>query len=125
MKRLSVLVLSAAMSWGCGGETVIGPDGEPIRSAIAMEGFSIRTEDGQLVLKNGTVETIHYVAVEAETSTRIDLHYDPESWPAIQAGLEVRIPYDRITGYHPGDEVGIVHWWTAGRYRPWLAVALR
>ncbi|HUG40439.1 MAG TPA: hypothetical protein VMM12_08135 [Longimicrobiales bacterium] len=55
----------------------------------------------------------------------IDLYYDPEAWPAISPGEEIRLPFDDITGYTPAARQVRIHWWTSGEYRPHFLVPLR
>ena len=107
--------------------TLVGPVACPTSTEphFRSDGFTVVAEHGQLRLRNGTEATIHYVAVEVETSALIDLHYDPETWPAIAAGEEVRLPYREITGYTSAAEEVRIHWWTGGEYGPHFVVPLR
>lgn len=107
--------------------TLVGPTGCFLSTEphYASDGFVVVAEHGQLRLRNATAATIHYVAVEEETSTLIDLYYDPEAWPSIAAGEEIRLPYGEITGYTSAAEEVRIHCWTAGEYRPHFVVPLR
>ena len=107
--------------------TLVGPVGCPTSTepGYSSDGFTVVAKHGHLRLRNGTASTIHYVAVEEETSALIDLHYDPETWPAIAAGEEIRILYPEITGYTSAAEAVRIHWWTGGEHKPHFAVPLR
>ena len=80
--------------------------------STAESGLSARAGGGALVLRNGTAETVHYVALEAETANRVDLYHDPRGWPGIPPGQRVRIDYGDLMGYDRDSEQAVVHWWT-------------
>ena len=107
--------------------TLVGPVGCPSSTEphYGSDGFIVVAEHGQLRLRNATVATIHYVAVEEETSALIDLYFDPEAWPAVLPGEEIRLRYDEIIGYTSAAEEVRIHWWTSGEYRPHFVVPLR
>lgn len=92
--------------------------------AFAEDGFTVRVA-GHLVLDNDSPAPIHYVALEEETSARVDLHFDPREWPSIAPGGEKRIPYADLMGYTPDARQARVYWWTRGRYGPHFVVELR
>ncbi len=93
--------------------------------AFAKDGFSVDARSGQLVLKNESSARIHYVALEEETSTRVDLDFDPEKWPSVAPGDEVRIPYGDLMGYEPSARQARVYWWTRGEYKQHIVTDLR
>ncbi len=93
--------------------------------AFSENGFSVRAASGHLILTNGSPAAIHYVALEEETSARVDLYFDPRAWPSIEPGAERRIPYGDLMGYHAGAKQARVYWWTAERYGKHIIVDLR
>ena len=107
--------------------TLAAPTGCPTATEprYGSDGFTVVAEQGHLRLLNATEAAIHYVAVEEETSALIDLYYDPEAWPALAPGEEIRLPFDDITGYTPAAREVRIHWWTTGEYRPHFLVPLR
>ena len=113
---LALLFLLTSVLASCAGS--VAPD-------FSRDGFSVRAGDGQLRLENGSAAPVHYVALEEETSTRVDLMFDPEQWPSIPAGGEVSIPYGELMGYEPGKENARIHWWTAGHYGESAVIRLR
>jgi hypothetical protein len=113
---LALLLLLTSVVFACAGS--VAPD-------FSRDGFSVRAGDGQLRLENGSPAPVHYVALEEETSTRVDLMFDPEQWPSIPAGGEVSIPYGQLMGYEPGKENARIHWWTAGHYGEPVVVLLK
>ena len=116
--RLSTLALLMTVATPTACPTLAEPH-------YTSDGFTVAADDGHLHLRNSTEATIHYVAVEEETSALIDLYFDPEAWPAVLPGEEIRIPYAEITGYTPAGKEVRIHWWTTGEYRPNLVVPLR
>jgi hypothetical protein len=113
---LALLLLLTSVLSSCAGS--VAPD-------FSRGGFSVRAGDGQLRLENGSPLPVHYVALEEETSTRVDLMFDPEQWPSVPAGGEVSIPYAELMGYEPGKENARIHWWTAGHYGESAVIRLR
>jgi hypothetical protein len=112
------LTLLALLPGGC--ELTTGS-----QEVTSATGLSIRAGSGQLVLRNDLAEPVHYVAVEAETATLIDLYFDPSMWPAVASRTTVRLRYEQVTGYSPGDEEAVVFLWTAGRGYDQVRVRLR
>jgi hypothetical protein len=93
--------------------------------AFAEDGVSVDARSGQLVLKNESSARIHYVALEEETSTRVDLYFDPEKWRSVAPGDQVRIPYSDLMGYKPSARQARVYWWTRGEYKQHIVTDLR
>ncbi len=93
--------------------------------AFAEDGVSVYARSGQLGLKNESSARIQYVALEEETSTRVDLYFDPEKWPSVAPGDEVRIPYGDLMGYEPSARQARVYWWTRGEYKQHIVTDLR
>lgn len=110
------LALGIATLAACGSATEPG---------FFSDGFSVRAENGSLVLRNGSESPIHYVAIEEETSDRMDLYYDPEAWPELGPGEEIRLPYEQVPGYAPGATQIRIYWWTKGEQRAHFIVDLR
>lgn len=94
-------------------------------SVTLAAGLSVRAGSGELVLSNRLAEPIHYVAVEAETATRIDLYFDPSKWPAVAPGATTRLPYREVTGYAPGARDAVIYLWSDGGRHDRLQVRLR
>lgn len=93
---------------------------------VTEAGFAVQAAEGRLVLRNGLPVAVHYVALEEEAATRVDLYFDPTRWPSVAPGAEVRLPYDQVTGYVRGAEWALVHWWTSeGSHATPLRVRLR
>lgn len=110
---LAVLLGSSA----CG----LGPSGPD----FSRDGFTITARAGHLTLRNESPATIHYVAMEEETSALVDLYFDPREWPSLAPGEQRRIPYEDLMGYEPGARQARVYWWTDGEHRPHVLIDLR
>lgn len=94
--------------------------------AVATDrGLSVHASRGRLTLHNASSIPIHYVALEEETSTRVDLYFDPSEWPSIPPRSQVRIRYEDLMGYEPGSERAVIYWWTEGSESSLLRVDLR
>ncbi len=91
---------------------------------FSERGFSVDALAGHLWLANTSSAPVHYVALEAETATRVDLYFDPESWPSVGAGEVRKIPYAELMGYGPDARQAVVHWWTQGRYGETVVIDL-
>jgi hypothetical protein len=93
--------------------------------AFSEDGFSVQARSRHLILRNESTAPVHYVALEEETSALVDLHFDPQKWPSVAPGDEVRIPYSELMGYKPGSRQARVYWWARGQYKPHIIVNLR
>lgn len=92
---------------------------------FTKNGFTVEAADRVVSLQNESESKIHYVLVEEETSALLDLHFDPEAWPAVTPG-EIRVvPYEEITGYSPEATEVRVHWWTRGEFQEFFIIGLR
>lgn len=78
----------------------------------ADEGFSVRADDGDLVLTNRLDETVGYYALKEGMSGVIDLL--PGAFHTVAAGEQARLPFEAIIGYEPGTEQARVVWSTEG-----------
>lgn len=69
--------------------------------------------NGSLLLQNPTGRPIHYQVFESDFAALVNWYQcaDPETCPRIPANGEVRVDYDDIGGYEPGDTRAIVYWW--------------
>ncbi|HEY7767399.1 hypothetical protein [Longimicrobium sp.] len=118
MKRTAIVLLALAAGLaGCG--WVTGPN-----MNRTEEGFSAIAGRSALILRNESPHPVHYVALEEETSHRVDLNPNPAEWRSVQPGAEVSIAYAELDGYHPGADWAVVHWWSQGASGR-LRVALR
>lgn len=115
--RMQWAALALLLVGGCG-------SAKPAESPMG-DGFTAVAQDGRLVLRNGLATPVHYVAIEEETASRTDLHFDPARWPSVDVGSEVRIPYDSVMGYTPGARTAIVHWSAGGEFGEALRVPLQ
>jgi hypothetical protein len=115
--RMILTVLALLLVGGCGSAQVA--------EGAMGDGFTAVAQDGRLVLRNGLSAPVHYTAIEEETAALVDLHFDPNQWPAVPAGSEVRVPFDSVMGYSPEARTVIVHWWSGGTYGQALRVPLR
>jgi hypothetical protein len=111
MLRIAIVLLLGAALSGC----VCGCPLSPTMNRTE-EGFSATAAPNALILRNESPHPVHYVAIEEETSHRVDLNPTATEWPAVQPGGEVSIPYSEINGYHPGANRVVVHWWTQGKW---------
>ncbi len=93
--------------------------------AFSEDGFTVRAASGHLILRNDSPAPIHYVALEEETSARVDLYFDPRGWPSVAPGREKRIPYSDLMGYGPDARQARVYWWTREQYGRHIIVNLR
>lgn len=88
-------------------------------------GFSVDARPGYLWLSNQSSARVHYVALEAETATLVDLMFDPEQWPSVPPYGEKEIRYAELMGYDSDARQAVVHWWTNGEYGTTVRVDLR
>lgn len=77
--------------------------------SIGDENLSITTKNSTVILSNNSNQIIHYLLLEAETATLIDL--DPNYvWPSIEADSSVTIPYNEIMGYNESANEVFIIW---------------
>ena len=113
---LSLLVTLAAA--GC------ALPSHPSEAATAA-GFTVAAWDGEITLRNESPSVVHYVLIEEETATRVDLYFDPTQWPSVAPGETVRVAYEDVNGYGPNAERAVVYWHSADEYGPPLRVRFR
>jgi hypothetical protein len=103
--KVLVILLAILMAAGCQDMT-----------SVAVERFAndgelvVRSRAGTLILSNQTDRRLHYVALEEETSSRVDLHFDVSAWPAIEPGGEARLRHDELMGYSDLSKRAVVYW---------------
>lgn len=77
--------------------------------SIGDENLSITTKESAVIITNNTDEVVHFILLEYETSTLIDLAPDTE-WPTIEANSKVSIPYSKIMGYQESADEAFIMW---------------
>lgn len=117
MKTTIPLILTILLAASSCRPLSSGPD-------FSEDGFSVTARAGHLTLRNESALVIHYVALENETSARVDLYHDPEQWPSLAPGAEERMPYEELMGYEPGATRARVYWWTGGEYQRHIVLDL-
>jgi hypothetical protein len=118
LTRISIaalLLIISGLSSCASGST--GPD-------FSEGGFSVDARPGYLRLTNESSARVHYVALEAETATRVDLIFDPEQWPSVPPHGEQEIPNAELMGCDSARQA-VVYWWTNGEYGTTVVVDLR
>lgn len=73
------------------------------------ENLSITTKESAVILANNSDEIIHYILLEYQTSTLIDLDPNAE-WPTIEGNSKVSIPYSKIMGYQESSAEAFIMW---------------
>lgn len=58
---------------------------------FSQYGCSVRAAVRHLVLENRSAAPVHYVLVEEDLATSIDLYFDPLAWPVVEAGRVKRV----------------------------------
>lgn len=73
------------------------------------ENLSITTKESAVIITNHSNKVVHYILLEYETSTLVDLDPNAE-WPSIEAGAKVSIPYSEIMGYQESSNEAFLRW---------------
>lgn len=77
--------------------------------SLGDENLSITTKESAVILTNNSDEVIHYILLEYETSTLVDLDPNAE-WPVIEGNSKVSIPYSEIMGYQESSDEAFIMW---------------
>ena len=77
--------------------------------SLGDENLNITTEKSAVILTNNSDEVVHYILLEYETSTLVDLDPNAE-WPTIEANSKVSIPYSEVMGYQEASEEAFIMW---------------
>ncbi|WP_020403786.1 hypothetical protein [Gracilimonas tropica] len=77
--------------------------------SLGDENLSITTKESAVILTNNSDEVIHYILLEYETSTLVDLDPNAE-WPTIEGNSKVSIPYSEIMGYQESSDEAFIMW---------------
>ncbi len=100
MKKLLCITLFASFIFlSCNGSV----------DSLGDENLSITTKESTVILTNNSGEVIHYILLEYETSTLVDLDPDAE-WSTIEANSKVSIPYSEIMGYQESSDEAFIMW---------------
>ena len=77
--------------------------------SLSDDNLSITTEQTAVILTNNSNQVVHYILLEYEISTWIDLDPNVE-WPTIEANSKVTIPYSEIMGYQESSNEAFIMW---------------
>lgn len=77
--------------------------------SLGDESLSIVTKESAVILTNNSDEVLHYILLEYEMSTVVDLDPNAE-WPAIEANSKISIPYSDIMGYQESSKNAFIMW---------------
>lgn len=82
--------------------------------SLGDENLSISTKKSAVILTNNSNKVVHYILLEYETSTLVDLDPNAE-WPTIEANSKVSIPYSEIMGYEESSDEAFIMWGLGNR----------
>jgi hypothetical protein len=82
-------------------------------------GVQIDASAASLIIRNSTLDTVYYFAVERETATRIDWIPRSDSTNAVKFNSLLVVPYTKVTGYTPKCQI-LVYLWNGTRSTPFL-----
>jgi hypothetical protein len=111
MRYLSVIFL-LVLSAGC------RDDGASYKFDDA-HGVQIDASSSSLIVRNSTLDTVYYFAVERETAARVDWLPRSDSSNAVKSNSLLAVPYSKIIGYTPQCQI-IVYLWNGTRATPFL-----
>jgi hypothetical protein len=107
MRRISVLITLclAALLGGCSSTS-------PLDVAVPL---NVSAGSQSLLLQNPTGRPIYYLVLESNFAALANWYQcaDPDTCPRVEARSQVRVDYEDIAGYEPGDKRAIVYWWHA------------
>lgn len=77
--------------------------------SLGDENLNIAKKESAVILTNNSDGVIHYILLEYETSTLVDLDPNAE-WPTIEANSKVSVPYSKIMGYQESAKEAFIMW---------------